>query len=321
MISRRGGLLLAAAISVIGPAEADAQSLTLSGGLDLRAGVITNPRLGYVTGLSSLFLNLRKVLADDAGDRFILVGQVDVEEEIARTRLYNAYGQYKGPLGRWNVRVGRYLVPFGLHAYYDSERVLLAAHEAEALGTKLTQGIELLGYAGPFDYAVSVNRSPWGGVMPVARLGWVGEDVRLGLSYLFGRLPSYAGRESVLVDELLPGARPIDKHRVAVDYEQALGPLMLRLEPVAGLDEGSRVFGGYAEAAYALSPRWEIAANVAALHSGLVGDRWRSGVSLGFRLLPTVFIRGAYLHRNDFGAPSDMLVAQLYGDFSQALGD
>ena len=157
--------------------------------------------------------------------------------------------------------------------------------------------------------------------MPVARLGWQGEDVRIGLSYLFGRLPSFADRESVLVDELVPGTRPIDKHRVAVDYEQSLGPVMLRLEPVAGSDEGSGVLGGYAETAYALSPRWEIAANVAALHSGLVGDRWRSGASLGFRLLPTVFIRGAYLHRNDFGSPSDMLVAQLYGDFSQPLGE
>ncbi len=322
MIRSRRALLLATAFIIMGPASVCAQSFTLSGGLDLRAGVLTNPRLASVTGLSSLFVNFRKVLADDAGDRFILVGQVDVEEEIARTRLYNAYGQYKGPLGRWNVRVGRYLVPFGLHAYYDTERVLLAAHEGEALGTKLSQGIELLGYAGPFDYAASLNRSPWSGVMPVARLGWQGEDVRFGLSYLFGRLPSFADRESVLVDELVvPGARPIDKHRVAVDYEQALGPLMLRLEPVAGFDEDSRVFGGYAEAAYALSPRWEIAANGAALHSGLVGDRWRSGVSLGFRLLPTVFIRGAYLHRNDFGAHTDMLVAQLYGDFSQPLGD
>lgn len=305
----------------MGAADAQAQSFTLSGGLDLRAGVLAHPRLESVTGLSSLFVNFRKVLADEAGDRFILVGQVDAEEEIAHTRLYNAYGQYKGPLGKWNVRVGRYLVPFGLHAYYDTERALLAAHEGEALGTKLTQGIELLGYVGPFDYAVSVNRSPWSGIIPVGRIGWQGEDVRLGLSYLFGRLPSFADRESAFLDELVPGARPIDKHRVAVDYEHVLGPLTLRLEPVAGADQGTGVLGGYAEAAYALSPRWELATNVAELHSVLVGDRWRSGVSLGFRLLPTVFIRAAYLHRNDFGSSSDMVVAQLYGDFSQPLGD
>lgn len=305
----------------MGSADTHAQSFTLSGGLDLRAGVLANPRLESVTGLSSLFVNLRKVLADEAGDRFIFVGQVDAEEEIAHTRLYNTYAQYKGPLGRWNVRVGRYLVPFGLDAYYDTERMLLAAHEGEAIGTKLTQGVEVLGYVGPFDYAMSLNRSPWSGILPVARFGWQGEDVRIGLSYLFGRLPSFADRESAFLDELVPGARPIDKHRVAVDYEHLLGSLILRLEPVAGADEGNGVLGGYAEAAYALSPRWEIAANVAALHSVLVGDRWRSGVSLGFRLLPTVFIRTAYLHRNDFGPSSDMVVAQLYGDFSQPLGD
>lgn len=321
MKTRRRVLLLAAAICILGPTEVRAQSFTLSGGLDLRAGLLTHPRLESVTGLSSLFVNFRKVLADEAGDRFILVGQVDVEEEIANTRFYNTYGQYKGPLGKWNVRVGRYLVPFGLHAYYDTERLLLAAHEAEVLGTKLAQGVELLGFAGSFDYAASMNRSPWGGVMPAVRFGWQGEDVRVGLSYLYGLLPSFSDRESAFLDELLPGARPIEKHRVAIDYEHALGPLMLRLEPVAGIDESSGVFGGYAEVAFALSPRWEIAANAAALHSGLVGDQWRSGVSLGFRLLPTVFIRSAYLHRDDFGSPSDMFVAQLYADFSQSFGD
>jgi hypothetical protein len=311
-----GVLLIVAAL----PALALAQSTVLTGGIDLRAGARATPQLEPLTGLSSLFINLRHVFADEEGDRFILVGQVDVEEELRHSHLYQVYGQYKGPLGRWNLRLGRYLVPFGLHAYYDTERLLLPAHEAEALGFKLDEGLLLHGFAGGLDYALSVSRG-FGRATPSARLGWQGEELRLGLSYLYGRLPSFADEESVGLDELQEGARLIDKHRAALDYEQLLGPVTLRAEPLLGTDEKTLVFGGYAEAGYLLSPDWEVTANGAFLRSARVGTRWRTGVALSYRLLPGVFVRGAYLHRDDFGVRTGLLLAQVYAEFSQALGD
>jgi len=318
----RAGLAfpLLLALFLLAPGGARGQSTTLSGGLDLRAGRQTRPEAETVTGLSSAFLNLRKVFADEAGDRWILVGQVDVEEHLDDTHPYQVYAQYKGPLGRWNLRAGRYLVPFGLHAYYDTERLPLPAHEGEALGLKLDEGLQLFGYRGAFDYALSVTRGIDGRATPIARVGWQGEDVRLGLSFLEGRLPSFADAESVETDELLPGARLIHKRRLALDYEQALGPLTLRAEPLVGTDEGERVWGAYAEGGYALSERWEVAANAALLDSGLTGRRWRAGASLAWRVRGGVFLRGAYLHRNDFGRSSDLFVAQLYAEFSRALG-
>lgn len=312
--------LLAIVLSTTLPNGAMAQGMTLSGGLDLRAGLEVSPEVKSLTGLSSLFVNLRKVFADEAGDRFILAAQVDVEEDLARTHMYQVYGQYKGPLGKWNLRAGRYLVPFGLHAYYDTERLLLPAHEAEALGIKLDEGVELLGHLGSFDYAVSLSRGFDNRATPIVRAGWQGEDVRLGLSYMFGRLPSFADEESVAVDELLPGARPIDKHRLAVDYEQVLGPLTLRAEPVGGADEGALVLGAYAEAGYSLSPSWEVFANGAYLRSELVGTRWRTGGAVAFRVLPGVFVRGAYTHRDDFGKATGVFAVQVYAEFSQGLG-
>lgn len=301
------------------PTGARGQSMTLAGGLDLRGGLQVHPEVASVTGLSSLFLNLRKVFADEEGDRFILVGQVDVEEELRRTHLYQAYAQYKGHLGKWNLRIGRYLVPFGLHAYYDTERLLLAAHEAEALGIKLDEGIQVHGYFGSVDYAVSVGRGFHNRATPMGRIGWQGANFRLGLSYLYGWLPSFADQESVVVGELLPGARLIRKHRVALDYEHVLGPVTLRAEPLSGADEGRLVFGGYGEVSYALSPRWELSANGAFLRSQLVGTRRRAGGAVSFRVGPGIFLRGGYGHRRDFGRTTDVFVVQLYGEFSRAL--
>lgn len=318
MMGAAGFIVLAALMAT--PFTGAAQGLTLSGGLDLRAGLEVAPRAEGRSGLSSAFFNLRKVFADAEADRFFLVAQVDVEEEVAETHLYNVYGQYKGGLGRWNVRVGRYLVPFGLHAYFDTERLLLAAHEAEALGVKLDEGAEVFGFSGSFDYAFSVT-SGLDGATPIARLGWQGEDLRFGVSYLRGRLPSFADRETVLSDELLPGARLIFKHRVAIDYEHTIGPLTVRAEPIAGTDAGELAWGGYLEASYALSPDWELSANAAHLDSGLTGTRYRAGASLGFRLLPAVFLRAAFVHRDDFGTRESLFLAQLYADFSQSLGE
>ncbi|MDX2093033.1 MAG: hypothetical protein SFX73_34640 [Kofleriaceae bacterium] len=311
---------LAGLLSLVASTRASAQqsaTLTLSGGLDLRAGLQVEPTVETETGLSSAFLNVRTVFADAQGDRLILVAQGDVEEGIDNSHLYQAYGQYKGPLGRWNLRAGRYLVPFGLLAYYDTERLLLAAHEVEALGIKLDEGVELFGYFGAFDYAVSVSRGYDDRPTPIARVGWQGQDVRLGLSYLYGRLPSYADDEVVPLKDLLSGARLINKNRVAIDYEQLFGPLTVRAEPIAGTDDGRFVAGAYLEAGYALSPRWELAANAAVLDSDLVGTRWRAGPALSFRVLPGVFVRGAYEHRNDFGEATDLFLVQVYGEYSR----
>lgn len=297
-----------------------AQVTTLSGGTDLRTGMSLSPKFESITGLSSLFVNLRTVFPDSEGDRVIVVGQGDVEEVLDHTHLYNVYAQYKGPLGKWNVRFGRYLVPFGLHEHYDTERLLLRAHEAETLGMKLDEGVQLFGFHDAFDYSASVSRGFQNRPTPIVRLGWHGDDVKIGVSYLYGHLPSFADEESVGIDELLPGAVVIRKHRAAIDYEQTIGPLILRAEPIAGADEGKLVYGGFAEAGYALSPDWELSAVGAYLHSDLVGTRWRSGAAVSYRVVPGVFARGAYQSRDDIGSDSHAVFAQVYAEFSHVLG-
>ena len=313
-------LSIVVVFEIIQTTRAAAQPLTVSGGADLRAGVRIDPDPNTLTGLSSVFLNLRTVYADDEGDRVFLVAQGDFEEELERSHFYQVYAQYKGPLGKWNVRVGRYLVPFGLHYYYDTERVLLAAHEAEALGLKLDEGVQVFGFKSAFDYSISVSRGFRNKATPMARLGWQDEGLRLGVSYLYGRLPSIADEESVGVDELLPGAIIVRRHRFAIDYEHNLGQWTLRAEPVAGADDGEFVLGGYAEVTRTLSASWDVAANAAIVESDLTGRRWRAGAGMSYRILPGVFVRGAYLYRDEDGATSHVVVGQIYAEFSQTLG-
>ena len=148
-------LLGLASVALLMPADAPAQALTVSGGVDLRALFPEGYERALV--LQGLFLNARRVFRDDLGDRWIVVAQGDADSNFTEVRPYQLYLQYKGPLGRWNVRAGHYVVPFGLLAEYDTERFVLDAVEEENIGLKLDTGIEALGYAGAWDWATSVS--------------------------------------------------------------------------------------------------------------------------------------------------------------------
>ena len=107
-------------------ASAFADGLQLSGGVDGRYTRENHPQHDG-TELRGLFLNLRQVWSDEQGDRWIGVGQVDFDSNFENIAPYQVYLQYKGPLGKWNARAGLYLLPFGLLATYDTERLLLTA--------------------------------------------------------------------------------------------------------------------------------------------------------------------------------------------------
>lgn len=48
---------------------------------------------------------------------------------------------YKGPLGRWNIRLGRYRLPYGLVSNYSTDRVLIQGIEEEAIGFCADNGL------------------------------------------------------------------------------------------------------------------------------------------------------------------------------------
>lgn len=302
---------------IIVPSVALSQGVQLSGGMDARYIAEDGTQKAELEGL---FLNLRKVISDEEGDRWILVGQVDAEKNLEEIRPYQTYIQYKGPLGKWNVRAGHYILPFGLLADYDTERLVLRGLEPLSLGIKLDTGVELLGFVREFDYAVSVSqgvgRERLSDVdenkLISGRIGWQGEDINIGLSVLTGRVLTEEG--SVIRRDL--GADTFYERRVGLDFTKYSGPLVLRGEAVIGRDDSVTVGGGILKADYALTPVLEL--NLKYTYWQRNGERNFAGAGITYALYKGLFLRIADEYQ--FGKEDENVATiQFYYEFSKHL--
>lgn len=297
------------------PARADVTQI--SGGLDGRA-LSQDPRWGSGeegVRLHGAFVNLRQVISDETGDRYILVGQVDANNNFEELEAYQVYAQVKGPLGRVNLRAGRYILPFGLLANLDTERQLIQTLEPLSLGIKLDTGVQVFGFTGPLDYAVSVSQGtgtlddPDDNKLLVARLGMQREDGRWGLSYLDGWVVTDD-------DEFLQQGR-FDRRRLALDGELDLWPWLLRGELVVGKDDGRSVYGGVLLADYDLNARLSLNTKLAWWNSS--DDAREVALGMSYRLPRNFVLRAADTYQRLNGAGEHILALQLYWEFSHGL--
>ncbi len=309
----------AAVIAAICPVLAGGAP-AISGGLDVRAWHSSEPR-GSDAELAGLFLNARQVWSDAAGDRWIGVAQVDADHNFDDVRPYQVYLQYKGPLGKWNVRVGHYLLPFGLLAQQDTERLLLTGIEDTNLGMRKDIGVQFLGRAGEWDYAASVSSGASGirfidsRADPVAsvRVAVVREDWQVGVSGLAGR--PWA-RFAPLIGEGAAAARFTRERRVAIDFLKTWDRLTLRAEAAGGTDDGDAVWGGAVFADYVLLPRLEL--NSRYVHWRRTATADALGVGVTFDAGRGWFLRVA--HHHEFGdRDRNLFVGQIYYEFSRRL--
>jgi len=301
------------AVMLAPPQEANGQSSTLSGGVDARFSHESAPTNSNVE-LAGLFLNLRKVWSDDAGDRWIGVGQVDFDHNFQDVRPYQVYLQYKGPLGKWNLRAGHFLLPFGLLATYDTERLVLQGLEEASLGIRKDTGIQALGHFGRWDYALALTLGVGDRrLLPLdnsrlltGRLAYVGDAGQVGLSVLAGRLLPDAGDGS-------PRVR--DEWRLGADATKSLGRLTVRAEALGGATEGRAVGGGIVLADYALRPRLEL--NTRAAYWREESEPYAVGIGLTYRPWSRLYLRVA--DSQVFGErDSNAFTAQVYFEFSRA---
>lgn len=292
-----------------------AEGLTVSGGLDMRATVSDETDFP----LEGAFLNFRQVFTQGGADRWIVVVQGDSGENFDSPHLYQTYVQLKGPLGRWNLRAGRLIVPFGLLANYDSERLVLNTLEPLTIGLKLDEGLQLHGFTANFDYALAVTRGIRDhDAIVTGRIGRTFGPVQLGLSMLTGTLPEVASKESVEVPgRVLPDVPFVDKRRLGVDATVEAGPGLWRAEVVAGTDDGAFVTGAYGEYEYALDARWSVSVN------GGVWDgeerRWRYGTALARDFGAGRWLRMGYVDEREPEGRDHAVVVQFYWEFSRAL--
>lgn len=294
--------------------SANADVTQVSGGLDGRA---LSHELRWNGGeegarLHGAFLNLRHVISDAGGDRYILVGQLDADNNFTELGPYQVYGQVKGPLGRINLRAGRYILPFGLLANLDTERQLIQSLEPLSLGIKLDTGAQVFGFAGPLDYAASVSQGATddANTLAVARVGRQGADGRWGVSYLDGRID--ADHEEFLQQGVY------DRRRLAVDAEIDLAPWLLRAELITGRDDGDAVHGGVLLADYDLNARLSLNSKLAGWNTADAdrGNAREFALGVTYQLPHNVSVRAADIFQQRGDSDRHVFALQLYWDFS-----
>lgn len=268
--------------------------------------------------LEGLFLNFRKVFSDKKGDRLIAVGQIDMDDNFKEIRPYQTYLQYKGPLGKWNIRAGHTILPFGLLSNYDTERLVLQALEPLSLGIKSDTGIEFLGYVGDVDYAVSVSQGVGRNRLTdvdndkliTARIGWQGEDADVGLSWLIGRVS--LEKDSIIRKET--GLSSVYEKRIGLDLTKYMGPLILRGEFLVGEDSDETVGGALLKTDYALTPKLEL--NFKYAHWQRNGGRNFLGGGFSYEVFTGLFFRAADEYQ--FGQEDkNAATIQVYYEFSK----
>lgn len=301
---------------ILRPNISEAGNFQVSGGADARF-VNTDGDENDVK-LEGLFLNLRKVISNEKGDRFILVGQLDIDDNFQDIRPYQTYLQYKGPLGKYNIRVGHYILPFGLLSNYDTERLILKTQEDLILGIKLDTGVEVLGFAGDFDYAISLSQGVGENRLTdvdsdkliTARIGWQGEDISIGLSGLIGKVLSE--KDSTIRKEI--GADTFYAKRIAIDITKDIGPLTFRSEIIGGEDNDETVGGGLLKTDYALTSKLEL--NIKYAHWQRNGGRDFIGAGFSYELHKGLFLRIADEYQ--FGKEDENVATfQTYFEFAK----
>jgi len=209
-------------------------------------------------------------------------------------------------VGRPKVKAGQFVVPFGTLAEYDTHTLLLQTPYARTLGIRLDRGVGLEGFAGEWDYWLSVtsgngrNRYANGYAvnLRLARDWELGDDfVRAGFSYLEGKnMPSFPTNPMSVpmgMDEMVAFA---DKRRLAVDVDWLRGIDNIRAELVLGQDNSNWVNGQWLYYNHPFSYETDLT---------LQADRWRQedgtsyglGTEMRHRLDDWSGLRRSYEHR------------------------
>ena len=263
----------------------------------------------------ALGLILRKVFADQRGDRIILFTGIDSMHNFKETHLEQAYIQYKGPLGRWNLTAGRYLLPFGLLPNYSTKRLLIESLEYETIGLRYDTGLQLSGVLKDFDYAISLSQGVgigrWTDIdneeLITFRIGYQGvdfEDLRIGLSGLVGRVrpDKMHGR----------GGSSKYKQLLALDLIKYHGLLVWRAELTYGEEEDKRLNGIFSGVDYALFPRIDL--NLGYTHLNRDGDK-KDALTIGLTYNLAGFqLRAA--QKLSLGGEQDEFSIQVYRLFT-----
>lgn len=267
----------------------------------------------HAGGLHVAGLSLRKTFADSKGDRLTLFGLVEASDNFREIMPHELYGQYKGPLGSWNVTLGRFGLPYGLLTGFSSSRLLYDMPHRATIGYAVDNGIMLSGVKGMWDYGVAATQGygphhtpgfPGHG-LGTARLGvTLGDagDVILGVSGAYGRT-SHAHHRDSTVSRAVGG----------IDATLYLGRLLCRMELNGGVADEQFLATGFAGADFALLPGLDVHIAVTGVRRGdHTEDAWFAGVTYKLRWCT---LRGGYRYAWH-NKPHHQAALQIYRLFS-----
>lgn len=287
----------------------------VSGGVDTRA--YWQEHESPKTELYGLFLNYRKVVPDDLGDRWIISLQGDAEHDLKEIRSYQSFLQYKGPLGRWNVRAGHFILPFGLLNDLDTERLLLQSKEEETIGVKLDTGVSVFGFVDDWNWALALTSG-------VGRR-WLNDYDKTYLSTirLSRKIDDFSFGGSILIGDLRPDddfpvkSENVRQQKLAIDGLFELGQTTARLELMGGKEEQDSMGAVQAFIDHQLSGLWELNLKASSIYRDRPQHELAAGV--GVRPWSGWVFRAADFYRFFPERNNNEFKIQVAYEFSQSL--
>lgn len=258
-------------------------------------------------------LSVRKSIADNSGDRYIISALFEAEKNFSELMFHELYFRYKGPMGLWNITVGRIGIPYGLLTSFSTTRHLFEKPIEESLGFDADNGIMFSGVAGIFDYGVSltqgygIHRVPSfpGEGFGAGRVGITlgeAEEYSIGISIGAGRTET-SHMEHSSITRITGG----------MDATLNLAQSVIRTEVNAGIVDKHKFVNGYNLIDYTLHQRLDLSTGLKLLYSH---NDISGALFAGFSFKPPWFnFKGGYIY--DFkGKQKHHISLQLYRVFS-----
>lgn len=255
--------------------------------------------------------SLKEIFPDDEGDRLICFFRLESENNFSGTFIDQAYAQYKGPLGKWNIALGRFILPFGLLTSFDTEWLLVKTQEYRTISIKNDSGAKLFGTLDDFQYALSITQGvgteKWLDIdsdkIISLRLGYEGtdfEDLKFGVSFLIGNV-AISGNN-------------VYKKLVALDMTKYIDQITARFEICSGQENGQNLYSTFTEAEFRVLPLLDL--NLA--HNFFSSNNYYHSITMGVSYNTPVYgfiARAAY--KNTFGGESkNEIFIQIYKLFT-----
>ncbi len=283
---------------------------------DLRA--IYTPDIDDVGGeIHALGASVRQVFSDKRGDRVILYLQAEAEHNISEIMAHQAYLRYKGPMGKWNITLGRVPLPWGLLTDWSPERMLYSSPYKIKGTLKNDNGLLLNGVLGMFDYGLSITQG-FGMSTPTTFwedglfTGRIGISPLLGGELLLGGSASY-GTSYRMSHGHAEETTSIKHMSGTFDLTAYIGQIIMRLE--IGAERADDLWSpqGFIALEYQLLPKLNL---ISASNLVSIDEKWHKTLFAGAETtIQSVTIRGGYEYEHHMDK-EERVVLQLYRQFA-----